>query len=158
MLPSECWIAAMPGIFFCPRTWRRTCANTGIGNRTCMIWVNAKSSTACACTCLTSTRMVWVIPKSLRNSDEEEGNPRPPLPSVQLLLPVGPSMCLPLFCSFQLWLWRSAFQSFTDEAHRQEHAPLLGKPPTQDFLLRKRVSPCFRLKTGAKTKPTPTLP
>src|SRR4030095_25494 len=123
-----------------------------------MIWVNAKSNTGCACTCLTSTRMILAIRRSLRNSGEEEGDRPPPLASVQLLLPVGPSMFFPLSCSFQLWLWRSAFQSFTDEAHRRLHAPLLGEPPTEDFQLRKKVSPCFRWKTGAKTKLTPTLP
>src|SRR4029077_12177713 len=148
MLRSECWIAAMPGIFFCPRTWWRTYANTGIGNRACMIWGNAKSSTGCTCTCLTSARMVLAIRKSLRNSGQEEGEPRPPLPSFQLVRPVGPSMCLPLSCSFHLWLWRSAFQSFTDEAHRRLHAPLLGKPPTEDLLLQKKALPCFHLKTS----------
>src|ERR1043166_9363254 len=100
--------------------------------------------------------MVLAIRKSQRNSGQEEGEPRPPLASVQLVRPVGPSMCLPLSCSFQLWVWRSAFQSFTDEAHRRLHTLSLGDPPTLDFLLLKRVSPCFRLKTGAKIKPTPT--
>jgi hypothetical protein len=33
MLRDGRWNAAMPDIFFCPRTWRRTCATTGIGNR-----------------------------------------------------------------------------------------------------------------------------
>src|SRR6266566_1738136 len=92
------------------------------------------------------------------SSEEEDGSRRPVLASVRSLRSVGPSMCLPLFCSFQLWLWQSAFQFFTDDAHRRLHAPLRGKPPTEDFLLRKRASRCFRSKTGAKTKPTPTLP
>src|SRR2546426_12421801 len=83
---------------------------------------------------------------------------RPVLTFTRSLRPVGPSTCLQLFCSFQLWLWRSAFQSFTDEAHRRLHAPLWGKPPTQDFLLRKKASPFFHSKTATKTKPTPTLP
>src|SRR5207244_10998845 len=90
--------------------------------------------------------------------EEEDCRRRAVLASVQSLRPGCPSMCLSLFCSFQLWLWRSAFQSFTDEAHRQLHAPLRGKPPTEDFLFRKKASRCFRLKIGAKTKPTPTLP
>ena len=67
---------------------------------------------------------------SLTNSSEEDGSRRPVLASVQSLRRVGPSMCLPLFCSFQLWLWQSAFQSFTDEAHRWLHPPLRAKPPT----------------------------
>src|SRR4029077_7669114 len=92
------------------------------------------------------------------SSEEEDGSGRPVLASVRSLRSVGPSMCLPLSCSFQLWLWRSAFQSFTDEAHRRLHAPLRGKPPPEEFQLRKRVSPFFRLKTSAKTKPTRTLP
>src|SRR5439155_13620760 len=92
------------------------------------------------------------------SSEEGDGSRRPVLASVRSLRPVGPSTRLPLFCSFQLWLWRSAFQSFTDEAHRRLHAPLRGNPPTEDFLLRKRVSPFFHSKTGAKKKPTPTLP
>jgi class 3 adenylate cyclase len=48
----------------------------------------------------------------------------------QSLRRLGPNMCLQLFCSFQLWLWRSAFRSFTEEARRRLHAPLRGKPPT----------------------------
>src|SRR5437667_9750477 len=103
--------------------------------------------------------MISAIHRSRRNSSEEEdGSRRPVLASVRSLRPVGPSTCLQLFCSFQLWLWRSAFQSFTDEAHRRLHTPLRGKPPTEDFLLRKKASRCFRLKTAAKTKRTPTLP
>src|SRR5881396_3126106 len=103
--------------------------------------------------------MISAIHRSRTNSSEEEdGSRRPVLASVRSLRPVGPSMCLPLFCSFQLWLWRSAFQFFTDEAHRRLHALLRGKPPTEDFLLRKRVSPFFHSKTGAKKKRTPTLP
>ena len=43
--------------------------------------------------------------------------------------PRWPKYVLTLSCSFQLWLWRSAFQSFTDEARRRLHAPLRGKPP-----------------------------
>src|SRR5438132_3578029 len=92
------------------------------------------------------------------SSEEEGGSRRPVLASVRSLRPVGPSTCLQLFCSFQVSLWRSAFQSFTDEAHRPLHAPLRGKPPTEDFLFRKKASRCCRLKTGAKTKRTPTLP
>ncbi|HEY9419600.1 MAG TPA: adenylate/guanylate cyclase domain-containing protein [Candidatus Udaeobacter sp.] len=65
------------------------------------------------------------VPEQLRRGRRKQA----PLPSVQLVRPVGPSICLPLFCSFQLWLWRSAFQSFTDEAHRRLHAPLRAKPP-----------------------------
>src|SRR6266496_5160141 len=108
---------------------------------------------ACAYTSLTFTKTISATHIFRTNSSEEEdGSRRPVLASVRSLCPVGPSTCLPLFCSFQLWLWRSASRSFTDEAHRRLHAPLLGKPPTQDFLLRKRVSPFFRLKTGAKTK------
>jgi hypothetical protein len=68
------------------------------------------------------------LPDKLKR--EEDGNRRPVLASVLSLRRVGSSMCLPLFCSFQLWLWRSAFQSFTDEAHRRLHAPLRGKLPT----------------------------
>src|SRR6266704_4276542 len=83
------------------------------------------------------------------SSEEEDGSRRPVLASVRSLRRVGPSTCSQLFCSFQLWLWRSAFQSFTDEAHWRLHAPLRGKPPTQDFLFRKRVSPCCPSKTGA---------
>src|SRR6266513_4756386 len=96
----------MPDIFFCPRTWRRTCANTGIGNRACMISVNAKSSTGCACTCLISTRMASAIRKSLRNSDEEEEDPRLPLAFVQLLLLGGPRLRLQslFLCPRLLWL------------------------------------------------------
>src|SRR5213083_1819109 len=92
------------------------------------------------------------------SSEEEDGSRRPVLASVRSLRPVGPSTCLQLFCSFQLWLWRSAFQFFTDEAHRRLHAPLRGKPPTEDFLFRKKSSWCFSSKIGVKTKPTPTLP
>src|SRR5437762_9236439 len=102
---------------------------------------------ACAYTSLTFTKTISATPIFRTNSSEEEdGSRRPVLASVRSLRPVGPSMCLPLFCSFQLWLWRSAFQSFTDEAHRRLHAPLRGKP-TEDFLLRKRVSPFFHSKT-----------
>src|SRR5439155_14291698 len=111
------------------------------------------------CTWLISTKTISATHIFRTNlSEEEDGSRRPLLASVRSLRPVGPSTCLPLFCSFQLWLWRSAFQSFTDEAHRGLHAPLLGKPPTEDFLFRKKASRCFRLKTAAKTKPTPTLP
>src|SRR6266566_1344697 len=111
------------------------------------------------CTWLISAKTISAIHIFRTNSSEEEdGSRRPVLASVRSLRPVGPSTCLPLFCSFQLWLWRSAFQSFTDEAHRRLHAPLRGKPSTEDFLLRKRASRCFHSKTGAKTKPTPTLP
>src|SRR5437763_875212 len=94
MLRSESWIAAMPSIFFCLRTWRRTYANTGIGNRACMILVNARSSTGCGCTCLTCTRMALAIRRFPRSSDEEEGDLPPPLASVQLLLHVGPRLRL----------------------------------------------------------------
>src|SRR6266516_4912538 len=80
---------------------------------------------ACAYTSLISTKTTSEIHIFRTNSSEEEdGSRRPVLASVRSLRPVGPSMCLPLFCSFQLWLWRSAFQSFTDEAHRPLHAPL----------------------------------
>src|SRR5439155_20443925 len=111
------------------------------------------------CTCLISTKTISATHIFQTNSSEEEdGSRRPVLASIRSLRPVGPSTCLPLFCSFQRWLWRSAFQFFTDEAHRRLHAPLRGKPATEDFLLRKRVSRCFPSKTAAKTKPTPTLP
>src|SRR5207248_6650645 len=94
MLRSESWIAAMPSIFFCLRTWRRTYANTGIGNRACMILVNARSKISCGCTCLIYPRMVSAIHESLRNSDAEEGDPHPPLACVQLLPRVGPGLRL----------------------------------------------------------------
>src|SRR2546430_15297484 len=96
----------MPDIFFCPRTWQRIFANTGIGNRSCTISANAKSSTGCACTCLTSTRMASAIRKSLRNSDQEEGDPPLPLAFVQLLLSGGPRLRLhSFFCCPRLpWL------------------------------------------------------
>src|SRR5213079_711949 len=94
MLRSESWIAAMPSIFYCLGTWRRTYANTGIGNRACMILVNARSSTGCGCTCLTCTRMALAIRRFPRSSDEEEGDLPPPLASVQLLLHVGPRLRL----------------------------------------------------------------
>ena len=81
------------------------------------------------------------------SSEEEDGSGRPLLATVRSVPPLGPSTCLPLFCSFRLWLWRPAFQSFTDEARRGLHAPLRGNPPTQDFLFRKRVSLCFPLRT-----------
>src|SRR6266699_2044219 len=111
------------------------------------------------CTWLISTKTISAIHTFRTNSSEEEdGSRRPVLASVRSLRPVGPSTCLPLFCSFQLWLWRSAFQSFTDEAHRWLHAPLRGKPPTEDFLLWKRVSQFFPLKSGVKKKRTTTLP
>src|SRR6266699_4246117 len=111
------------------------------------------------CTWLISTKTISATHIFRTNSSEEEdGSRRPVLAFVRPLRPVGPSMSLPLFCSFQLWLWRLAFQSFTDEAHRRLHAPLRRKPPTEDFLLRKRVSQFFPLKTGAKIKRTPTLP
>src|SRR6266487_1185098 len=114
---------------------------------------------ACAYTSLISTKTISATHIfRINSSEEEDGSRRPALASVRSLRPVGPSMCLALFCSFQLWLWRSAFQSFTDEAHRRLHAPLRRKPPTEDFLLWKRVSQFFPLKTGAKKKRTPTLP
>src|SRR5205809_4364993 len=98
---------------------------------------------ACAYTSLTFTKTISATHIFRTNSSEEEdGSRRPVLASVQSLRPVGPSMCLPLFCSFQLWLWRSAFQSFTDEAHRRLHAPLWGKP-SEDFLFRYKASRCF---------------
>src|SRR4030095_7995002 len=103
---------------------------------------------ACAYTSLTFTKTISATHIFRTNSSEEEdGSRRPVLASVRSLRPVGPITCLQLFCSFQLWLWRSAFQSFTDEAHRRLHAPLRRKPPTYDFLLRKRVTPCLRLQT-----------
>src|SRR6266480_5980161 len=111
------------------------------------------------CTWLISTKTISATHIFRTNSSEEEdGSGRPLLASIRSLRPVGPSTCLPLFCSFQLWLWRSAFQSFTDEAHRRLHALLRGKPPTEDFQLRKKASRCFRLKTAAKTKRMRTLP
>src|SRR6266576_4045821 len=112
-----------------------------------------------SCTWLISTKTISATHIFRTNSSEEEdGSRRPLLATVRSLRPAGPSMHSPLFCSFQLWLWRSAFQSFTDEAHRRLHALLRGKPPTEDFLLRKRVSPFFPSKTGAKTKRMRTLP
>src|SRR5204863_4420638 len=97
---------------------------------------------ACAYTSLTFTKTISATQTFRTNSSEEEdGSRRPVLASVRTLRPVGQSTCLPLFCSFQLWLWRSAFQFFTDEAHRRLHALLRGKPPTEDFLLLNRVSP-----------------
>src|SRR6266699_5539144 len=104
------------------------------------------------CTWLISTKTISAIHIFRTNSSEEEdGSGRPLLATVQSLRPVGPSMWLSLFCFFQLWLWRSAFQSFTDEAHRWLHTLLRGKPPTQDFQLRKKALRCFPSKTGAKT-------
>src|SRR6266566_1235415 len=111
------------------------------------------------CTWLISTKTISATHIFRTNSSEEEdGSRRQVLASVRSLRPVGPSMWLQLFCSFQLWLWRSAFQSLTDEAHRRLHALLRGKPPTEDFLLRKRVLRCFLSKIGAKTKRMRTLP
>src|SRR6266566_9367554 len=105
------------------------------------------------CTWLISTKTISAIHTFRTNSSEEEdGSRRPVLTSFRSLRLVGPSTCLELFCSFQLWLWRSAFQSLTDEAHRRLHAPLRGKLPTEDFQLRKKVSPFFHSKIGAKTK------
>src|SRR2546421_2805373 len=83
---------------------------------------------------------------------------RPVLTFTRSLRPVGPSTCLQLFCSFQLWLWRSAFQSFTDEAHRRVHAPLRGKPPPEGVQLREKVSPLFHSENGGKKKTKPTFP
>src|SRR6266705_1529692 len=111
------------------------------------------------CTWLISTKTISATHIFRTNSSEEEdGSRRPVLASVRSLRLVGPSMCLPLFCSFQVWLWRSAFQSFTDEAHRRLQAPLRAKPPPEEFQLRKRVSPFFHSKTGVKKKATLTLP
>src|SRR6266480_1251840 len=111
------------------------------------------------CTWLISTKTISATHIFRTNSSEEEdGSRRSVLASVRSLRRVGPSTCLPLFCSFRLWLWRSAFPSFTDAAHRRLHPPLRGKLPTEDFLLQKKASRFFRLKTGAKTKPTPILP
>src|SRR4026208_433826 len=107
---------------------------------------------ACAYTSLTFTKTISATHIFRTNSSEEEdGSRRPVLASVRSLRRVGPITCLQLFCSFQLWLWRSAFQSFTDEAHRRSHALLQGKPPTEDFLLQKKASRSFRFKTRAKT-------
>ena len=38
------------------------------------------------------------------SSEEEDGSGRPLLTFTRSLRPLGPSTCLPLFCSFQLWL------------------------------------------------------
>src|SRR4029450_7951211 len=103
---------------------------------------------ACAYTSLAFTKTISATHIFRTNSSEEEdGSRRPVLASVRSLRPVGPITCSQLFCSFQLWLWRSAFQSFTDEAHRRLHAPLRRKPPTEDFLLRQSISSFFPLQT-----------